>query len=98
MTKAFGPTSFAERRSAVSSSHPLPDAPPKGSPKPALPFDLVFGVLAKSKDESERTEQSCLVFSKTGLVTVTRKILPTDWDTSGDRLISPYVEDLRSSM
>lgn len=98
MAKAFGASSFKERRSSVSrerfadaaqcSARNLSQLSPR--------ICLVFGVLAKPKDMSERTEQSCLAFDKTGLVAAARKILPTAQDTSGDRFVSPYVEDYAS--
>lgn len=98
MAKAFGATSFAERRSAVSSEQfaSVAQCSVQRLSQTSPGVRLVFGVLAKSKDESERTEQSCLAFGKTGLVAVARKILPTDRDTSGDRFISPYVDDYAS--
>lgn len=98
MARAFGASSFADRRLLVSSEQFASAAQSSvqnlSHMSPGL--RLVFGVLAKSTNASERTEQSCLAFDETGLIAAARKILPTSADVSGDRFVSPYVQDYAS--
>ena len=98
MIKALGPSSFSARRSSVSSEQFAPAAQrlirELSHASPGI--RLVFGVLAKSEDPTERTEQSCLAFDRSGLAGVARKLLATKSDSSGERRISPYVADYAS--
>jgi hypothetical protein len=98
MKRAFGASTFAQRRASVSSEQFAPSAQKivsqlqHGNPG----IRLVFGVLASSSDPTERTEQSSLAFSRSGLVAVARKIFPTARDTRGKRYITPFIPDYSS--
>jgi len=99
MSRPFGPSSFAQRRSAVSSEQfakairvmvGILDGLSPG-------VRVVTGVLATPRDLTERTEQSSLAFSASTLVSVSRKIFPTAQDTRGKRYITPFVADYSSA-
>lgn len=98
MKRAFDASTFAERRQKVS-SEPFVAAIRQAirslqGQSPGI--RLVTGVLAPSRDPTERTEQCCLAFDRTGLVAAARKIFPTHKDTSGGRFVSPLVDDFSS--
>lgn len=54
---------------------------------------LVTGALATPRDASERTEQLCIAWGRSGVRGVARKIFPTKQETRGRRYVSPYVDD-----
>lgn len=98
MARAFGAAGFAERRAAVRRERFAGAVQTAVSRLEELSpgLRLVTGVLATSRDSTERTEQASLAFSAKGLVAVARKIFPTAKDTRGRRFISPFVDDYSS--
>lgn len=98
MSRAFGATTFAQRRRLVSTEQftgPIRRSLRSlGTQSPGI--RLVAGVLARPCDVTERTEQCSLVFDQGGLVAAARKIFPTASDTRGERLLSPFQDDYGS--
>jgi hypothetical protein len=56
---------------------------------------LATGVLANPRDPTERTEQTCLAFTRSNLHGAARKIFPTRQESRGRRFVSPFVDDFK---
>ncbi len=99
MRKAFGATSFADRREALRyKGFALAlQAAVRRLQRRSPGIRIVTGVLASSTDPTERTEQACLAFGTAGPLAISRKITPTHKDTRDCRFVSPYVEDFAST-
>lgn len=95
LSRTLGASDF-ERRKAILEKEAITAPIKEGLDRldmlsPAL--TLVMGVLATPRDITERTEQSCLAFRRSGLVGAARKIFPTRQESRGRRFVSPFVED-----
>lgn len=95
LSRALGATTFERRREILQNEKIT--APIIASLEsldmlsPSL--TLVTGALATPRDISERTEQLCLAFTRSGLVGAARKIFPTKQENQRRQYVSPFVDD-----
>ncbi len=58
---------------------------------------LVVGAMARPRNKSERIEQACIAFDRSGIVGLARKMFPTHAESRGRRFMSPVMNDYNAS-
>lgn len=99
LSKSLGATSFEQRRTLISGERftAAITAALKQLQELSPGIRLVTGVMAQPRDKTERTEQACLAFDRTGLIGAARKMFPTRDESRGRRYMSAFVDDYRST-
>ena len=99
LSKTLGATSFERRRTLLSVERLTTSVTSALLRLQELSpgIRLVTGVMAQPRDRTERTEQACLAFDRTGLIGVARKMFPTRDESRGRRYMSAFVDDYRST-
>jgi predicted amidohydrolase len=98
LSRSLGATTFAQRRALVSAERFTADITAALAQLQELSsgIRLVTGVMAQPRDKTERTEQACLAFDRSGLIGAARKMFPTHAESRGRRYMTPFADDYRS--
>ena len=99
LSRSVGASTFERRRALISGERFIPavTAALKQLQESSPGIRLITGVMAQPRDKTERTEQACLAFDRSGLIGAARKMFPTHAESRGRRYMTPFADDYRSS-